>query len=510
MKKLYFALLLLMFAFISCTSPFENTENGQIQLSFSAVDESSDIAQALSSELNPSSLLISVESDTGDVLLSDHTMDLIRFGNEYVTETLALPVGDYKLTKFMVLNESNEAIYATPTADSDLASLVNNPLPINFSIYTGFINKLIVEVLEVGESTAEEFGYINFQFDLVENIDILLSVQTFDSNSLSWSNLSASAKIYDPFGIRNIDLGEGTNPIRLVDTGETNYIRIDISSEGYTTEMVFMAVPEWKTYTNEVLIVRLNAESNQNTEPSLVLHNSLSSLNDIQNSIIGQDGTVIGNLSFYQTAVGPGAQAYTSSSRFGFSENHIQFNSEVLNIEKGTISAFMKVNKLPVHMGSASDAIELYRVVNMAWHGNDNGEGNLSFFLHGEPGGTVKLYSRLEFGSTETNPGVYVENLVLTEGETYHFSLVYDRSGIPEFGGNKTGLYINGSNQHNLSTYQHQSSSWGNTNYGYLEVAGADYYDANTLNNEYYSVSDFKVYTDVITDYSAERDLLGL
>lgn len=94
------AILFISSAFIfSCTFPFEQYENGQVQLSFSASSAAPELAQALSDK-NPQSILLSVENDAGQVMLSDHKMDLLRFGSDYVTESLSLPVGDYQLTQF--------------------------------------------------------------------------------------------------------------------------------------------------------------------------------------------------------------------------------------------------------------------------------------------------------------------------------------------------------------------------------------------------------------------------
>ncbi|MGC4022518.1 MAG: hypothetical protein QM734_11520 [Cyclobacteriaceae bacterium] len=132
----------------------------------------------------PAAVLISINDSQGKVVYENKKLTLFSFGQGYLSETLQLNVGNYKLTKFLVLDVNDKIIYATPLEGSELAKYVDDPLPINFTVVGGTAT-VTPQVLAV-ESTdkPESFGYVNFGFEIVQvNNEYKLDTMYFDKFS---------------------------------------------------------------------------------------------------------------------------------------------------------------------------------------------------------------------------------------------------------------------------------------------------------------------------------------
>ena len=118
---------------------------------------------------NSVAVLLSIEDSNGELVAENKKLSLFAFGNGFVSESLELTEGDYKLVQFQILNADDVIIYASPMVGSVLAKYVTNPLPINFSINKDSSTQVIPQVLAVlPADTPESFGYVNFGFELVD------------------------------------------------------------------------------------------------------------------------------------------------------------------------------------------------------------------------------------------------------------------------------------------------------------------------------------------------------
>jgi hypothetical protein len=113
-------------------------------------------------------ILISVADLKGNTVLSDSLIPLYIFGSDFVSENIKLNAGEYKLTKFMVINQAGTVVYASPVAGSPMAYLTMKPLPLNFNIFPNQVTKVLPEVLAVGDSTPDKFGYAAFGMKVIE------------------------------------------------------------------------------------------------------------------------------------------------------------------------------------------------------------------------------------------------------------------------------------------------------------------------------------------------------
>jgi hypothetical protein len=102
-----------------------------------------------------------------DNSLVSEKIELFEFNGDFISTPQQMQLGHYALVQFLILNETNQILYASPTATSPLAYLVEHPLPMEFDITANDITNLAPEVLAMADHTPEEFGYAKFGFDFV-------------------------------------------------------------------------------------------------------------------------------------------------------------------------------------------------------------------------------------------------------------------------------------------------------------------------------------------------------
>ena len=172
---------------ISCSEESDSPQRGQV--TFSMRDASNGRATA-----SPSFVNYTIEKEDGSTI-SDK-IELISFGGNFITEPQQFDVGSYKLILFVILDENNNALYATPVEGSELADLVEDPLPISFEVDADETTGLVPEVLAVDDHSPSDFGYVEFGFDVIETLrfDISTSIVSLASNPPSGYTLEIIAK----------------------------------------------------------------------------------------------------------------------------------------------------------------------------------------------------------------------------------------------------------------------------------------------------------------------------
>jgi len=188
-------------------------KESKIEFAFSSSQVKSNGEQGLTS------IVVSVEDLQGNTILNSEKIDIYHMNGKYISEPVTLVVGEYKLSRFLVLNEANDVVYATPKEGSDKAHLVENPLPIDFSASKDSINEVTPEVVLVADSNPEEFGYVSFSFDIANSFKILMGAAILDSLSQNYKLTNAHVEIY--------------NETTLVYEGELNPSGGDIDSLNY-------------------------------------------------------------------------------------------------------------------------------------------------------------------------------------------------------------------------------------------------------------------------------------
>lgn len=292
MKKYFITSLFVIFVFalIFCNKKDNKSgkpASGKVQFSVNAKTSAS-LKSALA--VNASSILISIEDTTGKSAYESEQV-LYNFNGTYISKPLALNVGYYNLTKFMVLDSTGNVIYASPVKGSSKAYLVQNPLTISFTILEDAVTKLDPEVLSTNESSPADFGYVDATFQVVNTFDSLVSVFVYDATSQNFQLISASITIADSIkDLYTLSLEAKTNKVTVND-GYGTY-KITISKNGYSNFVKTFTADSLKACFTKPLIVVLNTSSVDITTGLVAYYPFNGNANDASGN--GNNGTVYG------------------------------------------------------------------------------------------------------------------------------------------------------------------------------------------------------------------------
>lgn len=138
--------------------------------------------QGVSFTMNTKSTLKSTDcfskpADYASVVINDknYKLDVFYIDGQPYTKTLKLPVGDYTLSEFILMDdnntpddESDDAIVAaTPHGGSEFAAYVDQPLDIQFTVRAFKKTELSISVLCYEESSYSSFGFVFYQIGQV-------------------------------------------------------------------------------------------------------------------------------------------------------------------------------------------------------------------------------------------------------------------------------------------------------------------------------------------------------
>ncbi len=201
-----------------------------VEMTVTALSES---AKGADSVITAMQIMVSVEDYGGNKIFTDKLIPLYSFGTGLLSENLELPSGDYKLTKFLVINTEGKVLYAAPLAGSSMAYLVKNPLPLKFHIEAGQVTRLSPELLEVTGTTPDKFGYLSFAMQVVNPVECW--TYCVIDNPLSAAPIlitSAKVTVVTPDGWRyTYPLAEKIN--KIVIRGGSEIYAFLVEKEGY-------------------------------------------------------------------------------------------------------------------------------------------------------------------------------------------------------------------------------------------------------------------------------------
>ena len=171
----YLSSLLILLMFLSCENGSDqDKEESKVQFSFV------NAARSKASAADAKAIVISIEQ-SGTVVYDKTNLSVFDFNGNMVTTPLALPVGNYSITEFFVLDSLDSVIFATPLEGSLLENLVTDPLPIEFSVLSNQTVMISPEVISTESNNPSDFGFFGLGFGIVETFDFLVSVQIFES-----------------------------------------------------------------------------------------------------------------------------------------------------------------------------------------------------------------------------------------------------------------------------------------------------------------------------------------
>ncbi len=141
-------------------------------------------------------IIVTIIGSLGDTLYYQEELELYNFNGSFLTEAILLPEGNYELTEFLVLDDEHNVIYTTPQEGSNYAYLVSDPLGLSFEVLVDKITKVVPEVITTDcICTAIDFGYVGFDFKVVDVFCILLNTQMYDVNQKNHVFVSADITV---------------------------------------------------------------------------------------------------------------------------------------------------------------------------------------------------------------------------------------------------------------------------------------------------------------------------
>ncbi|MEN8204101.1 MAG: hypothetical protein ABFS28_16000 [Bacteroidota bacterium] len=124
--------------------------------------------QSITPDQRISAALVTIKDRNGKLIYDKEYLEVFKFGEQFTTRSLNIPVGNFQLTEFMLIDSSGTVLWATPVEGSILAHLVRDPLPIPFDVNADQTTSLSVQVVRVGDHPPADFGYVNFNIGFVD------------------------------------------------------------------------------------------------------------------------------------------------------------------------------------------------------------------------------------------------------------------------------------------------------------------------------------------------------
>jgi hypothetical protein len=259
-------ILLSVLCLSSCEKNSENKSKGTAKFSISPIEASSQFKSALTdTALVSYQVMVSVEDTEGNPVLTDELIPVYIFGAGFVSEEVELDAGNYSLTKFMVINPSGGVIFAAPVEGAPLAYLVDDPLPVGFSIEAGTSTSVAPEVLPVDDHTPGDFGYVSFGIQIVKPLGFYAICIIDNPLSMAPAPLLTTAKLTVFAGENwhySFKLEAALNSI-IIRGGYETYLFL-LEKEGYMPQKFYVTARELRAATKDnPLVLKIPWDSNQ-------------------------------------------------------------------------------------------------------------------------------------------------------------------------------------------------------------------------------------------------------
>ncbi len=173
----FLKVLLLLTIVMSCKddreliSPpiFTEKLSGRVVFSFAPAGESHPGGRSKDTS-SANTIEFSLQKNDGTIV--SRKKELYVLGNDFITDPIEFEVGIYALVQFLVLDSDNKVLFAAPTLGSEMADLVDVPLPIPVNVTSEATSHIIPQVVAVEGHSAGDFGYVAFSFDVRETLDL--------------------------------------------------------------------------------------------------------------------------------------------------------------------------------------------------------------------------------------------------------------------------------------------------------------------------------------------------
>ena len=214
---------------------------GKVRFNFSLANQTGDIENGSSLKSAPGfdqarTVVLSIEKKNGDATdYASTKVDMNNMTDDFFSQNL--PLGEYKLTECLILDNEDTAIYAIPVAGSNQAQNVGNPLSIDFSVSKDQQTNVPLEIVSTYRSTPADFGLTRFSWTPIITFPLIINViEKGQAGNFLTASLTVSKDTY--------------SKTEELSANMVNYLTIKDGFDDYT---LTISKPGFITYTTKIL-----------------------------------------------------------------------------------------------------------------------------------------------------------------------------------------------------------------------------------------------------------------
>ncbi len=244
--------------------------------------------------------LVSINNASGQEVVSNKKVTLDYIQGIYKTDRIGLQRGNFVLSKFIVVNNKDTAVFAAPKSNSEKALLVSTPVSVPVTIAQPGVHGASVQVLQVTSTdAATSFGYTSDDFGRNEFVDVTvqlsisvgevvydslpgkLTVDATNSNGIHW--------------IREIEMLPGQTQVRV----PRNYdsFRFSVSKWNVSAEKTLSRA---ELSPNKSILLNASRQPKQLVEEQVFLENGSGLIPDSRTEYYYTAQNRLSDIRFYQ------------------------------------------------------------------------------------------------------------------------------------------------------------------------------------------------------------------
>jgi hypothetical protein len=265
--RLSFSIIILIILINACKKDKNenDTSKGQVEFTFSGNVQKLAVKSTSDSTVSTviSAAVVTIVDASGNTIQNAVSIPLSNLNGSYISNPIALITGNYQLTEFLLVNQNNQVIYASPLKSSKLAYLVTDPLPTSFTIQTNVVTKLDPEVISTYGNSPQDFGYATFGFNIDSTFNFLVGAFIYNATTKNYQLTTASISIYSdstlvytgqlsPLKKDSVGLGSSTDTLGITNSitlpAKYNSFKLVISEPNFTTYQQTFSKAQLKQY----------------------------------------------------------------------------------------------------------------------------------------------------------------------------------------------------------------------------------------------------------------------
>lgn len=383
---------------------------------------------------NLNAVIITIRKTNGEIVHNMKTIKLLKFNESYITEPIALNIGNYELVDYMVVNANNEIVFVTPKKNSEMAHLVTKPLEIPFIISKDIVTKLTPEVLKVEGTSAINFGYVTFSFNEIKYFDFLTGVFVYDNTIQNYKLTDAKleVKIEVTTIIHSQNIPALTTKVYVLD--KNNNYTLTVTKLGYKKYVKTFSRNDLFAYNNNPLVICLQKDDSTLFAGLKGFYPFEMNANDHSGN--NYHGTQVGNTHFVNGIIGKARKFVKDSAQHVFEYVNIPCP---INGNEYTVSFWTKLTNNADH--------NTFLILNNtgSWYSS-------ALWIYTSGGKIAVLQNAQDLRTSEYLPNFnYSQNFlnspVLSANKDYYITVTFKNKTLSIYlNGNITNTYTNVSN----------------------------------------------------------------